>query len=110
MSELMPITMDIAEYLMPLEYMALDCFLALDTIAIGSEAVKTLAATIGMLAARCQLREVRLKPQYGHCISSLYALCIGLPPSCYESDLGVKFQLNSSLARLHFENTEKPCC
>ena len=54
--------MDIAECLMPLEYMALDCFLALDTIAIGSEAVKTLAATIGMLAARCQLRAVRLKP------------------------------------------------
>ena len=91
--------MDIAEYPMPLKYIALDCFLTLDPIAIGSEAVKTLAAAIGMLAARCQLREVRLKPQYGHCISSLYALRIGLP-SCYESDLGVKFQLNSSAPAL----------
>ena len=61
--------------------------------------METLAAAIGLLAAREVGFGQQVEPQYRHCISSRYDICIReLLAMSYEHDLGVNFYINYSHA------------
>ena len=95
---LTPRTLDIAEYLMPSECVAIACRLIVSgQQPFGSEAEGTLAATVGLLAAREPALGNLLKSQGGHWhIVAINSLHRGHP--CYKYDLCVNFK--SVIARL----------